>query len=230
MKRIIALAVLGSALSNITACGNKGTIPETTRPTTTAKAVESSPSEASSEGPSESAQPPQEESSEAAAQPELAALKLATWNLEWFNARDDTGTVKRTAADYSRLKGYADRLNADIIAVQEVDGPDALQRVFDPAVYAVHVSSRQNVQRTGFAYRNTLKVTKNPDYEALDVGSVRDGTDLTVELDSGKKLRLLSVHLKSGCFDKALSDSGNACTKRLRSTPSPAPPRPFGRS
>jgi endonuclease/exonuclease/phosphatase family metal-dependent hydrolase len=145
-------------------------------------------------------------------------LKLATWNLEWLNAESGAGTVRRSDADYARLRKYAERLAADVVAVQEIDGEEALRRVFDDAVYDYHVASQSGVQRTGFAYRSGLRVTQNPDYGALDVGGVRVGTDLTV-LVNGRSLRLLSVHLKSGCFDEPLSTAGNDCTKLAAQLP-----------
>ena len=83
-------------------------------------------------------------------------------------------------------------LDADVIAVQEVDGPEAAQQIFDPNEYQFHFSSRNHSQRTGFAIRRGLAFTPHPDFEALDVGGLRYGTDLTVMLD-GQPLRLLSV-------------------------------------
>jgi endonuclease/exonuclease/phosphatase family metal-dependent hydrolase len=144
--------------------------------------------------------------------PSRDTLKVATWNLEWLNRANGDGKVKREDADYERLRTYAEKLNADIVAVQEVDGVEALRRVFDDAVYDYHVASQPGVQLTGFAYKATLHVTKNPDYAELDVGSVRTGTDLTVTVND-RPIRLLSVHLKSGCFDQPLTTSGNDCAK-----------------
>lgn len=92
----------------------------------------------------------------------LAPLKVATWNLEWLNRANGAGTAKRVDADYERLRKYADLLNADVIAVQEVDGEEALRRVFDDGTYDYHVASQNGVQLTGFAYRSTLSVTENP--------------------------------------------------------------------
>lgn len=139
-------------------------------------------------------------------------LKIATWNMEWLNRNNNSGPVKRSSADYQKMADYAAALDADIIAVQEVDGPQAAARVFDPNVYDFHMSSRNHSQRTGFAYRKQLDVTLHPDYTALDVGSVRYGTDLEVVV-GGQSLRLLSVHLKSGCFYQSLSSGSNACNK-----------------
>ena len=47
--------------------------------------------------------------------------------------------------------------------------------------------------------------TGNSDFEELDIGDVRRGTDLTVTLD-GQPLRLLSVHLKSFCHQDDLDN------------------------
>jgi hypothetical protein len=127
--------------------------------------------------------------------------------------------VKRKDADYERLAKYAKQLDPDVIAVQEVDGEAALRRVFDDAEYDYHVASQNGVQLTGFAYKATLSVTKNPDVDSLDVGSVRVGTDLTVNINN-EHVRLLSVHLKSGCFDEPLSSTTPvACVKLEQQLP-----------
>ena len=141
-------------------------------------------------------------------------LKIGTWNIE--NLR--VGASK----DYLQLKDYAKDLEADIIALQEVDGMDAAQQVFNPEDYNFYFSSRNNPQRTGFAVSTGINVTQNPDYEALNVsGGLRYGTDITVSTDT-QQIRLLSVHLKSGCFTKPLDGLGSgrgACDKLSRQVP-----------
>lgn len=143
-----------------------------------------------------------------------AGLRVATWNLEWLNRSDGTGPVKRVEADYARLRRYADKLDADVIALQEVDGVEAAARVFDPARFQLFVAAQDDPQRTGFAVRRGLQVTRLPDYQALDVGQVRVGVDIAVE-HAGRSLRLLSVHLKSACFDEPLTSDKRDC-KKLR--------------
>jgi endonuclease/exonuclease/phosphatase family metal-dependent hydrolase len=145
-------------------------------------------------------------------------LRLATWNLEWLSSRLEAGVVKRRQEDYDRLARYADRLDADVVAFQEVDGEAAARRVFSPDRYAFHVAAESDVQRAGFAYKKSLTVEKHPDYRELDVGGVRAGVDLTVSL-AGKQLRLLSVHLKSGCFDGPLTKPGSSCEKLAAQLP-----------
>lgn len=145
-------------------------------------------------------------------------LVVATWNVEWLNRNDQRGPVKRNPRDYVRLARHASRLAADVIALQEVDGADAAARIFDPKMYDFHFASGGGAQRAGFAWRRDLDVSVNPDLTALDVGGVRAGADLSVRTAQGT-LRLLSVHLKSGCFDGPLSDSDNACRKLWRQLP-----------
>lgn len=149
---------------------------------------------------------------EAASPRARGELKIATWNLEWLHRETSAGPVPRSAADYARLRRYARALDADVIALQEVDGAEAAARVFDPQHYAFHVSTGSDRQRTGFAYRRSLEVMRHPDYEALDVGQVRVGVDLSVSF-AGRRLRMLSVHLKSGCFSAPLTSPKASCRK-----------------
>jgi len=160
-------------------------------------------------------------------------LRLATWNLSWLGANNGKGRVKRNDADFARLSRYARELDADVVAFQEVASRAAAERVFDPAVYDIHISSRRSPQRTGFAYKRHLAVTPHPDYVALDVGGVRYGSDVSIDLGNGDlgdgdlgksgprggELRLLSVHLKSGCFERELTSRSKACSKLTRQLP-----------
>lgn len=141
-------------------------------------------------------------------------LKIATWNIENLRVGSDK--------DYLQLRDYAKDLEADIIALQEVDGAEAAQQVFNRDDYDFYFSNRNNAQRTGFAVRKGINVTQNPDYDALNIsGGLRYGTDITVSTDT-EKIRLLSVHLKSGCFTKPLAGLGSgrgACDKLSRQVP-----------
>ena len=135
--------------------------------------------------------------------------------------RPDAEDNNRDSDDYRRLEAIADRLNADVVALQEVDGEAAAAEVFDVSEYDFFFSSRNNTQLTGFAVRKTLDVVQNPDFEGLNVtGGLRHGTDITVTVEE-QPIRFLSVHLKSGCFDRDLeSASPNSdCGKLNRQIP-----------
>ncbi|HSL83243.1 MAG TPA: endonuclease/exonuclease/phosphatase family protein [Thermoanaerobaculia bacterium] len=144
-------------------------------------------------------------------------LRLATWNLGNLHAQDG-GTVfgpprpsvAREAIDYDRIRCYVRLFDPDVLAVQEVHGEAALRRVVDTDVYDLHVTTGGGLQNTGFAYKKGLTVTEQNAVTDLDVsGGLRHGAriDLT---HNGQTLRLLGVHLKSGCFSN--SSSGGACT------------------
>jgi len=146
-----------------------------------------------------------------------AELKLATWNIAWatLRAADDRDmprdVPRRADADWALLRQYANRLEADVIAFQEVDGPAAAARIFDPATYVFIFPDENDIQRAGFAIRRSLRVTQNPDLAGLDLRpqarfSLRRGTDVTVEAGT-TRLRLLSIHLNAGCREEALGSS-----------------------
>lgn len=142
-------------------------------------------------------------------------LKLASWNIAWLTTRAagdpalPRGLAVRGEEDFARLARYAERLAADVVALQEVDGPEAAARVFDPRRWEFHFADEGDVQRAGFAWRRGLRVVRNPDLAALDLRpearrSLRRGADITV-MAEGAALRLLSVHLDSGCLYGALA-------------------------
>lgn len=160
-----------------------------------------------------------------------ADLKVATWNLEWLTARPAGDPAlpedvrPKSAADIDGLRAYALRLDADVVALQEVDGPDVAARVFPPDRYAIYMTGDRVVQRVGFAVRRGLRVTQNPDLVALDVHPaaphrLRSGADITIDTPGGR-LRLLAVHLKSGCnAARLVPGSGRTCdTLRLQLAP-----------
>lgn len=144
-------------------------------------------------------------------------LRLAAWNMEHLSEANGTGCRPRTDADYEALRAYAEALNADVIAVQEVESKAAVERVFDPSRYVVVVEDRVSSgrggacrgedgltirdQRTGFAIRKGLAFDRQADFVALQLGNadLRSGVDIVVRPQGGEPLRLLSVHLKSGC-------------------------------
>lgn len=137
-------------------------------------------------------------------------LKIASWNIAWLTTKPaghpDLPPDLRTrdARGFARLRAYADRLAADVVAIQEVDGPLAAARVFDATRYEFHFPAETDTQRAGFAWRRGLTVTRNPDVSALDLApnarrSLRRGADITVRSGDGPPVRLLSVHLDGGC-------------------------------
>ena len=152
------------------------------------------------------------------AQASLASeLRIATWNLEHLKDSDGEGCVGRTIADYAAITDRLADLDADIVALQEVENAAAAHRVFPALEWRVEMSARPPTgqsarcrQRpsyrlghlaTGFAIRKGIVYRRNADYKALGSGNPfqRWGADITVR-QGGHQLRLLSVHLISGCW------------------------------
>ena len=116
----------------------------------------------------------------------------------------------RGDADYASLRSYAAKLAADIVALQEVDGPDAAQLVFPG--YDFCFSTRAHTQKNGFAIRRGLPHRCEPEYAALSLdNAVRRGVVVTFFPGTVNEFRLMSVHLKSGCPAGPLTAEGRNC-------------------
>lgn len=155
-----------------------------------------------------------------------ADLKIATWNLEWLTGKPagdpalPAEVVPKTAEDRALLQRYALALNADVVALQEVDGPAIAATVFPPDRYNLFFTNDDVVQRVGFAVRKGIAVHRNPDLAALDLYPdarfhLRSGIDITLDLPGGP-IRLLGVHLKTGCQRDRLDTSARPQCATIR--------------
>jgi endonuclease/exonuclease/phosphatase family metal-dependent hydrolase len=171
-------------------------------------------------------------------------IKLATWNLEWFmrpetlraltpactpadaprdGARravpcDVTHAQARSGEDISAMRSYARSLDADVVSLQEVDGADAARLLFPD--YEFCFSGRVAVQNNGFAIRRGLAFSCGNDLLGLSLNDdVRRGVELRLFPGTARELRLLSVHLKSGCARDALTAAKASCEALSRQLP-----------
>lgn len=179
----------------------------------------------------------------AASQP-TSSLKLATWNLEWLIAPENFRTLRahcapkgeavrgdirrlpcdvafqmeRGSGDFRTLARYAKQLNADVIALQEVDGPNAARKVFEG--YSFCFTKRVHLQNNGFAIRPGIPFRCAPDVTSLSLGSaVRSGAEVILYPGERQEIRLLSVHLKSGCAKAMLNERNDRCRDLARQVP-----------
>ncbi|WP_407333697.1 endonuclease/exonuclease/phosphatase family protein [Enterovibrio sp. 27052020O] len=158
-----------------------------------------------------------------------ASLTLATWNMEWLSDKGDIVQSKRNAGDYLMMQTISSVINADLIAFQEVDGPEPLAKVVDPQQYDFYFSdrslrykkSRASHQFTGWAVKKGITVVDHKDYQPLGLptflsdGDLRYGAYIEVLRENKPSLHLLSIHLKSGCFDTPVRRN-NSCKKLER--------------
>ena len=168
-------------------------------------------------------------------------LRLATWNianLHWELNKHLPGRPRaaaRSPQDFERLKHYAKELKADIIALQEVNGPKAVHRVFPQKEYHVLMSDRyeedmKTGRQTDHIYTALVirkdapvKIISTRTVDALSVDHTdrgksrptRRAVEAVLELPSGKALYVLSVHLKSGCHQGKLEQATSAACKTL---------------
>jgi endonuclease/exonuclease/phosphatase family metal-dependent hydrolase len=147
-------------------------------------------------------------------------LKIATWNLDWLTTRQaghglPADVVPRDEDDFARLAQYARELNADVVAIQEVDGFQAATKVFPRDLYSIHMTRDHVMQRVGIVVRRGLKYDMNPDVTALAMNHLRSGADITLHLGSSD-LRILAVHLKTGCRNQPLPRTHDRSCLELR--------------
>lgn len=142
-------------------------------------------------------------------------LTLTTWNIEHLAEKNNTGCKPRTDSDYAALRRFAKGLNADVVALQEVESKAAVHRVFPRAQWNVIISSRPNSksyvcrgskrkstqQKVAIAVRKGVRYRSAPSLSKLGLRNPGLRHGVTVDLlDTRPKTRVLALHLKSGCF------------------------------
>jgi endonuclease/exonuclease/phosphatase family metal-dependent hydrolase len=171
-------------------------------------------------------------------------LRIAAWNLEWLIAPEEfrkladsciprdaspgprqrsipcnvAQELERSSLDFRALERYAKQLDADVVALQEVDGPAAARKVFRNHHFCF--SSRAGVQNTGFAVRKGVPYRCAEDFVDLSLDDrVRRGAVLIVYPGEKREIRLLSVHLKAGCPRRPLDDPRRDCQTLAQQVP-----------
>jgi len=179
----------------------------------------------------------------AAAATKGTTLKLASWNLEWLLtpatfaelrghcSRNDeqrraaqrvlpcdvAAGLERSAVDLAALARQVQRLDADVIAIQEVDGAAAARQILTR--YDFCFTGSRALQNNGFAIRRGLPFRCGEDLRGLSQGdTLRRGATLVLYPGTSREMHLLGVHLKSGCARQNLG-SGGACERLARQIP-----------
>ncbi|CAH7046291.1 Metal-dependent hydrolase [Vibrio chagasii] len=139
-------------------------------------------------------------------------LTISSWNIEWLSTNEAVNKFsnKRDQADFDKLGNYFQSLNADVVAFQEVDDVNAIQRVAGDQ-YQILMSDRalpKNSNRqfkevnqyTGFAVRKGVTLTDYADFplESSSNSKLRFASYIVIETET-KPIHMLSVHLKAGC-------------------------------
>jgi endonuclease/exonuclease/phosphatase family metal-dependent hydrolase len=159
------------------------------------------------------------------------AITIATWNMEWLVSSPTAHSARlacrkghraalpcnvafdhsRDSADLDRIAWYARRLDADVIAFQEVEDAAIAARIFKG--YLICIAGGRGLQHVGFAVRAGIAHRCGQPLDEISLGGAqRAGMRLLLFPDSPRAVELLAVHLKSGCADAALDSGSAACT------------------
>ena len=162
-------------------------------------------------------------------------LRLVAWNIEHLAEQNGTGCVPRTDQEYARLRSFAETLEADVVALQEVESVGAVARVFPEEEWDIILSERaasrsyecRGSGNTSTQQRVAIAVRKGISYEnvgsfeelALEMEGLRYGVVIRL-LGPQDTVEVMAVHLKSGCFvdDYSTSDR-RACDVLERQVP-----------
>ncbi len=153
-------------------------------------------------------------------------IKISSWNVEWLtvNPSHKISEAKRDSEDFSKLKAYFNRINADVIAFQEIDSIKALEKIAS-SNYTIVLSDRRLPnnsahqfsdinQFTGFAIRNTVPFSDPMDIDLYGQANhkLRFASYVILYPESSAPVHLLSLHLKAGCTGKFYSNKTSCQT------------------
>ena len=142
-------------------------------------------------------------------------VRVASWNIEHLAEHNGAGCAPRSTLDYEQLRDFSQLLNADIIALQEVENTAAVERIFPKSEWNIVLSDRPNSttyrcrgndqestqQRVAVVLRKGIKYQINKSFRelGLEMEGLRYGVVVEVFGDHDT-INLMAVHLKSGCF------------------------------
>jgi predicted secreted acid phosphatase len=153
--------------------------------------------------------------------------RFVTWNIEHLAENNEEGCVARTDQDYEKLRSFAATMDADIVALQEVESIKAVARVFPESEWEIVLSDRPSSgsyecrgsgnpstqQRVAFAVKKGIKFEKIDSFKELALNNPGLRYGLLIRLtDTPEPIEVMNVHMKSGCFvnDYSTSDR-DAC-------------------
>ena len=176
--------------------------------------------------------------------PPRADLRLAAWNIEWLIAPENfralakdcvprgaprgprkrsipcnvVDRLERSNIDFRALARIARELDADVVALQEVDGPTAARRVFPKHDFCF--ADDTGVQNVGFAIRRGLPHRCAEDFIDLSLdGRLRRGAVVVLYPDDPREIHVMSVHLKASCPRRPLNDPNPNCVTLAKQVP-----------
>lgn len=126
-------------------------------------------------------------------------ITVGTFNVEWLG--DGIKDLKpRSDADYKHMADVIKELDADIIGLEEVENPAAVEKVlkFMPSGYKYFVGKGGRDQNVAVIFRENVNVKLIGEYSPLAIEAERNRPGLVLECKSGNfDWIMMVVHLKS---------------------------------
>ncbi len=131
-------------------------------------------------------------------------ITLGTFNMEWFGDNSADDHKPRSEADDKLLALVLSDIDADVLAVQEVENEEALKRLLQhiakegSSEYRIALGVSGGKQKVGFLYRKPVELVSVREIDAIAVekGRTRAGL-LAFFRVGGFEWAMLAVHLKS---------------------------------
>lgn len=159
-----------------------------------------------------------------------SSLRIVTWNVEHLAYPITDGCKPRSTAEIQALRDYANGLNADVVALQEVASVKAVELLFPADKWHIVLSTRpdsepyvcresgfrSSQQKLAFALKKSVPLlsVKPQEQFSLDIPGLRQGLAITIGTTEGA-LTLLNLHLKSGCYADDYSREDKPACKNL---------------
>lgn len=127
---------------------------------------------------------------------EKQGIRFATYNIQWLH---DKITKERE----DNIRSVIKNLNADVIALQEIQGRKALERIFDKEWSLGIIDIPNESQELAIAVKKPLKLVGEPRLvfpgASLDYAfpGERDVLEAMVETENGFRIAFYVVHMKS---------------------------------
>lgn len=135
---------------------------------------------------------------------EPTRLRIATWNIFYLDTPEEAEQAPREPNDYERLSAYADALDADVIALQEIHGEAGARTLFPAEDWDIACEDRNSRQNVCVVVAKDAgwSIERHPDVEALQAGNpnLRKGLDFTLSKRGYESIRMLAVHMKADCY------------------------------
>jgi endonuclease/exonuclease/phosphatase family metal-dependent hydrolase len=169
---------------------------------------------------------------------EACAISVATWNMEWLVAPRSAHEARqqcqagqrsrlpcdvalglaRSSSDFAALRRVAGRIDADVVAVQEVENAEVLARVFPG--HGICLTQGPGMQQVGFVVAPGVGFRCLPDHAPLGLdGRLRPGAQMLWLPEGRQPIHLLALHLKSGCAEGPRDPARQACRQQAMQWP-----------